>query len=76
MLWLHTLQRSGRSSQGVLLGPPPCPARLLRPLQAPESVADVGTHWVRFASMQPPLMLEAPLQIKAAPSDPAMWSLR
>lgn len=45
-------------------------------LQVPESVAEASMQWVRFSSSDPPLVLEAPLQIQAAPADPASWTIR
>lgn len=44
--------------------------------QMPESVADVSNHWVRFTSANPPLVLEAAVQMQAVPADPAIWTLR
>ncbi len=45
-------------------------------LQIPESVAEVSNHWVRFTSTEPPLVLEAAVQMQAVPADPAIWTLR
>ena len=45
------------------------------PLQAPESVATVGSEWVRFTATDPPLVLEAALQVQAVPAAPATWTL-
>ena len=45
-------------------------------LQIPESVAEVSNHWVRFTSADPPLVLEAAVQIQAVPAEPATWTLR
>ena len=42
----------------------------------PESVAEVSNHWVRFTSTNPPLVLEAAVQMQAVPADPAIWTLR
>lgn len=40
------------------------------------SVGNVATEWVRFVSENPPLTLEAGVQIQAAPGDPSTWTLR
>ena len=50
--------------------------RLVSPPQMPESVAEVSNHWVRFTSADPPLVLEAAVQMQAVPADPAIWTLR
>ena len=38
-------------------------------------MADVSTEWVRFSCADPPLALEVPLQVRAVPADPTLWTL-
>ncbi|PRW58303.1 Structural maintenance of chromosomes flexible hinge domain-containing 1 [Chlorella sorokiniana] len=51
------------------------PGIKLPPAKMPESVAEVSNHWVRFTSADPPLVLEAAVQMQAVPADPAIWTL-
>jgi hypothetical protein len=45
-------------------------------LQVPTSVLDVGSHWVRFEGSNPPMLLEAAVEIHAVPAQPTRWHLR
>ena len=48
-------------------------------LQVPESVAELGSEWVRFTTTggggAPPMVLELAVEIRGAPADPASWAL-